>query len=160
MPTEIASQAGIGYQDELWIGRTPANGGTAAFVQVLGVETLNVPEKTPESIDVTHMQSPGRTREEIPGMLAAADWSQELQFWPEHASQIMLDELATLNETGEKEDVLVEFVVGGIRRTYRGYVNAFTPQSSVGAKRMTNLSMKLFERVTPDPRVITPGSGD
>lgn len=150
---EVASQVGIGWQDELWIGRSASGGGgTVTWTQILGIETINAPEKVPEDIDVTHMQSPGRTRETIPGLLAAADWSQEVQYWPEHASQTLLDTLAALNETGEKEDVMVEFVVGGIRRTYRGYVSHFTPQSSAGEKRMATLAMKIFERVTPNPR--------
>lgn len=140
---------------ELWIGRT--DDGDEVWTQILGIETINTPEKTPEEIDVTHMQLPGRTRETIPGLLAAADWSQEIQYWPDHASQVLLEELAGLTETGEKEDVLVEFSVGGIRRTYRGYVNQFTPQSSVGEKRMATLAMKIMERVTPDPRTpVTP----
>ncbi|WP_294932425.1 phage tail tube protein [uncultured Paracoccus sp.] len=153
MPVEVASQVGIGWQDELWIGRSASGGGSTTWTQILGIETIDAPEKVPEDIDVTHMQSPGRTRETIPGLLAAADWSQELQYWPDHASQQLLDTLAALNETGEKEDVMVEFVVGGIRRTYRGYVNHFTPQSSVGEKRMATLSMKIFNRISPDPRV-------
>lgn len=152
MPVEIPSQAEIGYQDELWIGRTPTGGGEETWLQILGIESLNTPEKTPEDVDVTHMQSPGRTRETIPGLLASADWSQDLQYWPGHASQVLLEELAGLTEDGDREDIHVEFIVGGIRRTYRGYVNAFTPQSSVGEKRMATLSMKIFERVTPDPR--------
>lgn len=151
---EVASQVGIGYQDELWIGR---GDDTTTWTQILGIETINTPEKTPEEIDVTHMQSPGRTRETIPGLLDAADWSQEIQYWPEHESQELLETLAGLTETGEKEDVMVEFVVGGVRRTYRGYVNQFTPQSSIGEKRMATLAMKIMERITPDPRTpVTP----
>lgn len=151
MPVEVASQADIGWQDELWIGRTVAE--VTTWTQILGVETLGTPERTPEEVDVTHMQSPGRTRETIPGLLTSADWSQELQYWPAHESQELLETLAGLTETGEKEDVLVEFGVGGVRRTYRGYVNTFTPSSTVGDKRMVALGMKIFERITPNPRV-------
>ena len=154
---ERASQADIAWNDELWIGREATPGsGTYDFTQIFGIETLNTPEKTPDDIDVTHMQSPGRTRETIPGLLSAADWSQEKQYWPADTGDIMLEELAELTEDGTKEDVMVEFVVGGVRRTYRGYVNNFTPQATVGDKRMVSLSMKIFERVTPDPRTITP----
>ncbi len=154
MPVEVASQADIGWQDELWIGRTVAE--VTTWTQILGVETLGTPERTPEEADVTHMQSPGRTRETIPGLLTSADWSQELQYWPAHESQELLETLAGLTETGEKEDVLVEFGVGGVRRTYRGYVNTFTPTSTVGEKRMATLGMKIFERITPNPREVTP----
>lgn len=151
MPVEVASQADIGWRDELWIGRTVAE--VTTWTQILGVETLGTPERTPEEVDVTHMQSPGRTRETIPGLLTSADWSQELQYWPAHESQELLETLAGLTETGEKEDVLVEFGVGGVRRTYRGYVNTFTPSSTVGDKRMVTLGMKIFERINPNPRV-------
>ncbi|UFS64395.1 hypothetical protein LO749_09460 [Paracoccus denitrificans] len=154
---EVASQADIGWQDELWVGRT--DGADPEWTQILGVETLDAPERAPDDVDVTHMQSPGRTRETIPGLLSAADWSQDLQFWPTHESQVMLDELAGLTEAGTEEHVLFEFNVGGIRRTYRGYVNRFTPSASVGEKRMVTLAAKIFNRVTPNPRTVQGGGG-
>lgn len=151
---EIASQADIGYQDELWIGPIGAGATVTEWVQVLGVETLNTPEKTPEDIDVTHMQSPGRSRETIPGLLAVADWSQEIQDWPTDPGQMLLEELGAENEAGTREDILVEFNVGGRRRTYRGYVNSFTLMSSIGEKRMNSLAMKIFERQATNPRTV------
>lgn len=149
---ETASQAEVAWNDELWIGPLESGGIVTAWTQILGIEELNTPERTPDDIDVTHMQSPGRTRETIPGMLSAADWSQDLQYWPTHESQVMLDALATLTETGTYESVLVEFNVGGIRRTYRGYINTFTPQASVGEKRMVSLSLKIHARQPSNPR--------
>jgi hypothetical protein len=152
---EVASGADVAWNDELWIGPigTPAGGAVVtAWTQVLGVEELNMPEKTPDDIDVTHMQSPGRTRETIPGLLSVADWSQDIQLWAGDDVQTDLDALAALTEAGTPEMIRVEFNVGGLRRTYRGYVNTFIPQGSVGDKRMVTLSAKLFERVTPNPR--------
>lgn len=152
---ETASQAEVAWNDELWIG--PIGSGTAitAWTQVLGVEEVGMPEKAPEDTDATHMQSPGRSRESIPGMLPVADFSQELQFWPEHASQVLLDELADLTEAGTPEHIRIEFNVGGLRRTYRGYVNAFNPTGTVGEVRMASVTFKIFERVSPNPRVIS-----
>lgn len=152
---EVASGADVAWNDQLWIGPigTPPGGAVvSAWAQVLGIEELNMPDKTPDDIDVTHMQSPGRTRETIPGLLAAADWSQDIQLWAGDAVQADLDALAALTEAGTPEMIRVEMNVGGYRRTYRGYVNTFDPQASVGDKRMAALSMKLFERVTPNPR--------
>ncbi|MCJ8138432.1 phage tail tube protein [Falsirhodobacter halotolerans] len=144
---EIESQADIGYQDELWIGPFGDGQTPTAWTQILGVEELGMPEKTPEDVDVTHMQSPGRSRETRPGLMAVADFSQDIQFWPEHPSQVLLDDLAELTEAGEPAYVLIEMNVGGMRRTYRGYVNSFTPSGSVGDKRMASLAMKVFDRV-------------
>lgn len=152
---EIASQADVAWNDELWIGPVGAGGTVTAWTQVLGVEEVAMPEKTPDDIEVTHMQSPGRSRESIPGLLAVADFSQELQFWDGHASQALLDSLAALTEAGNPEFIRVEMKVGSLRRTYRGYVETFNPQGSVGDKRMATLTMKLFERVTPNPRVVS-----
>lgn len=149
---ELASQAEVAWNDELWIGPIDGSGTVANWTQIFGIEELNTPERTPDDIDVTHMQSPGRTRETIPGLMSAADWSQDLQYWPAHESQVMLDALATLTETGEYESVLIEFNVGGIRRTYRGYVNTFTPQASVGEKRTVSLSLKIHARQPSNPR--------
>lgn len=152
MPTEVASQADISYQDELWIGRLSTGETPAwAYTQILGVETVAMPEKVPEDQDVTHQQSPGRSRETRPGLMSVADMSQELQFWPEHASQIMLDDLAALTEAGEPEMVRVAMVVGELQRTYRCYVNTFIPTGTIGSKRMANLTLKVFEPITPDP---------
>lgn len=149
---ETASGADVAWNDELWVGPIGAGTTITSWVQVLGVEELNMPEKAPDDIDVTHMQSPGRSRETMPGLLAAADWSQDIQHWAGDAVQEDLDTLAGLTEAGAPEMIRVEMNVGGIRRTYRGYVNGFTPQASVGDKRMVTLSFKLFERVTPNPR--------
>lgn len=141
---EVTSKVDIGYQDELWIGR----GETPTWTQVLGIETLAMPEKVPEDVDVTHMQSPGRSRETIPGLLAVGDWSQEIQYWPGEDHDVILEELYAKNEEGDREVILIEFAYdGGTRRTYQGYVNSYIPTSSVGDKRMVNLSMKLFGRV-------------
>lgn len=148
---EVASQVDIAWQDELWIGRT--SGENTTWTQILGIETLNTPERVPEDIDVTHMQSPGRTRETVPGLMAAADWTQEKQMWPGDDGDILLDTLAALSEGGEAEDVQVEFNVGGIRRTYRGHVVQYTPTATVGEKRMANVAIKVFDRISPNPRV-------
>lgn len=146
---EVNSQADIGWQDELWIGRTANE--VVTWTQILGVEEVSMPEKTPDDIDKTHMQSPGRSKETGPGMLAVADWSQDLQFWPEHPSHVMLDALAALTEAGTPEDVQIAFVVGGLQRTYRGYVNTYIPSGSVGEKRMVSLGCKIAARITPNP---------
>lgn len=151
MGVEVSSQVDISYQEELWIWRSTGSPAAWAATQILGVETVAMPERTPDDIDVTHQQSPGRSRETIPGLMASADFSQELQFWPLHPSQIMLETLSGFTEAGTEEHVQVVFVVGGITRAYRGYVTSWTPNSAVGEKRTATLAMKLFERILPAP---------
>src|SRR5690554_6255391 len=100
----------IAYDWELWVGRSDgASPAEYEWTQIFGVESLPFPEQEPEEIDVTHMQSPGRTRETVPGLLPVADWSQEKQLWPADPGDELLDELAELTAAGTKEDVLIEF---------------------------------------------------
>lgn len=149
------SQATVSLNDQLWIIRTT---GTVTRTQILGVETVGMPERTPEDVDVTHQQSPDRTRETIPGMMSAADYSQELQYWPDHASQTLLETLAGLTEAGTPELVQVAMVIGGTQRTYKAHVLSFTPTGTVGDKRMAALNFKIFGRVTPNPSLTGGGA--
>lgn len=150
----------ITYDWELWIGRESAPGADDhAFTQIYGFESLPFPEQVPEDVDVTHLNSPGRTRETVPGLLPVADWSQEKQLWDGDAGDTILEALAALTAAGTKEDVLIEFNVdpagSSIRRTYRGYVNGYTPTGSVGDKAMASLSVKILDRQSTNARTIS-----
>ncbi|SDJ21512.1 phage tail tube protein [Salipiger marinus] len=151
---ESTSQADIAYQYEMWIGRTADDATT--WQQILGIETLPFPDQAPEDIDVTHFQSPGRTRETRPGLLAVVDTALEKQMWPAHAGDLLLIELEGLTRAGEKEDVLIEFNTGGatpaVRRTYRGYISTYVPSDTVGEKAMVAVGMKIFDRQASNPR--------
>lgn len=151
--TGVASEVDVAYGDQLWIGRTV--GETTTWTEILGIETLNFPTKAPEEVDVTHLRSPGRSRETIPGLMPVADWSQAIQYWPGEDHDVLLESLYAVAEGGERELVLVEFFVeGGARRTYSGYVDDYTPQGTVGDKRMVNLGLKLFDRQETNPRTL------
>ncbi len=149
----------IAYDWELWIGRETSPGADDhAFTQIFGFEALPFPDQVPEEVDVTHLNSPARTRETVPGLLPVADWSQDKQLWPSDPGDVILEALAALTAAGTKEDVLFEFNInpagGSIRRTYRGYVNSYTPNGTVGDKAMGTLSAKILDRQATNPRVI------
>lgn len=149
----------IAYNWELWIGRQAVPGtGAFVFTQIFGFESLPFPDQVPEDVDVTHMQSPGRTRETIPGLLPVADWSQDKQLWAADPGDIMLEALAVKTAAGTKEEVLIEVNLlpagTSLRRTYRGYVNSFTPTGSVGDKSMASLAIKILDRQATNVRTI------
>lgn len=153
---QAASQAELAYDWELFIGRTV--GEATTWTQIYGFEALPFPEQVPEDIDVTHLQSPGRTRETLPGLIPVVDWSQEKQLWNDTGDGI-LEDLAELTAAGTREDILIEFNIDpegtGIRRTYRGYVNQFTPTGSVGEKSMATVAFKIMERQASNTRTIS-----
>jgi hypothetical protein len=94
----------------------------------------------------------------VPGLLSIGDWSQDLQYWPGEAHDTLLEDLYALTEAGTRELVEIEFLFNNgsadVRRTYSGYVNEYTPQSTVGDKRTVTLALKLFERIDPNPRTV------
>lgn len=153
---QTAFAGDITYDWELWIGREDSSG--YDWTQIFGFEGLPFPEQVPEEIDVTHLQSPGRTRETVPGLLPVADWSQDKQLWEGNAGDTILETLAALTAAGTYEEVLFEFNIDpdgtSIRRTYRGYVNHFTPNGSVGDKAMATANFKIFERQDTNVRTI------
>jgi hypothetical protein len=152
---QAASQAVLAYDWEMWIGRTVAS--TTTWTQIYGFEALPFPDQVPEDIDVTHLQSPGRTRETMPGLLPVVDWTQDKQLWFD-AGDDLLELLAAQTATGVREDVLIEFNLdptgSEIRRTYRGYVNSFTPTGSVGDKAMASVAIKILDRQPTNTRTI------
>ena len=154
-----ASQAQISYDDQVWIGRETGTSEApeTTWTQILGLEPVPFPENVPEEIDVTHQQSPGRSRETMPGLSPAVDATLEKQLWLGSDGDTLLTTLADDYEEGEREDVLIEFMIDAatpLRRTYRGHITSFIPQATVGDKRMVSVGMKIFERQATNARVI------
>lgn len=154
-----ASQAKISYDDQVWIGRETGTSEApeTTWTQILGLEPVPFPENVPEDIDVTHQQSPGRSRETMPGLSPAVDATLEKQLWLGNAGDTLLAELADDYEAGDREDVLIEFMIDHttpLRRTYRGHITSFIPQATVGDKRMVSVGMKIFERQATNTRTI------
>lgn len=134
----------IGYGTQIRIGR----GAGPTWTQIMGGESASVPSQPPEDIDVTHFDSPSRTRETKPGLKAVADYSLELQYWPGTATDTLLQELADLTSAGTRELVLLEITPnGGTAVVYQCYVNEYVPSMSVGEKQMVTASFKVMARV-------------
>lgn len=150
---QAAFAGDIAYDWELWIGRTAVVEGSpvTTYTQILGFTSLPFPDKTPEDLDVTHMQSPGRSRETTPGLTAAVDWTQEKQIWVGNAGDTLLATLAALSDAGTPEDVIVEFNLTpdgtGPRRAYRAQVRAYNPVGEVGGVAMVSVAFKIFNPV-------------
>ena len=152
----------IAYQWEMWIGRDELGDGTYEWTQIFGFSDLPWPQQVPEDQDATHMQSPGRTRETIPGLLPVADWSSDKQLWGDEGDTL-LETLAKKTADGDREIVLIEFndipEGGDFRRTYRGYINSFTPTGTVGDIAQVTLDIKILDRQDSNERTIN-GGGD
>ncbi|WP_404861863.1 hypothetical protein [Georhizobium sp. MAB10] len=147
---EQNSLVDIGYGSVIRVGR----GATPEWTQLMGLETVTVPSQPPEDVDVTHQQSPGRTRETKPGMKPVADYALEMQYWPGSDTDVLLTELDELTVQGNREIVLLEITPnGGATWTFQAYLNEYIPSSPLGEKQMVTANWKVmarvFEEVTP-----------
>lgn len=143
MPEQL-SQVDIGYGTVIRVGR----GLGPTWTQIMGGEQAGVPSQPPEDIDVTHFQSPGRTRETKPGLKPVADFDLELQYWPGSATDLLLMELADLTSAGEREIVLLEITPnGGETWIFQSYLNEYVPSMAVADKQMVNARWKVMARV-------------
>ena len=157
---QTASKADIAYDWELWIGRETGTeqDPETTWTQIRGFTALPFPDQQPERQDVTHMQSPGRARETIPGLLPEAEWSQEKQLWPDDDGDVLLKDLSGLTRAGTPEEVLIEFNLEpdgtSFRETFRGEVASYVPTGTVGDVAVANLSLLIRDPQATNPRVI------
>jgi len=143
MPEQF-SLVDIGYGTKIRIGR----GAGPDWTDIMGGEKASVPSQPPDDVDVTHFNSPGGTKETMPGMKAVADYGLELQYWPTSPTHALLQELADLTSAGTRELVLLEITPsGGTAVTYQCYVNEYVPSMSVAEKQMVTASFKVMGRV-------------
>lgn len=145
---EQTSQVDIGYGSVVRVGRGAS---PAVFTQLMGLETVTVPSQPPEDVDVTHQQSPGRTRETIPGLKPVADYALEMQYWPGSDTDTLLVELDEKTAQGNREIVLLEITPnGGATWTFMAYLNEYVPTSPLGEKQMVTANWKVMARVFGD----------
>ena len=158
---QVATKADVAHDWELWIGRTAIvdEEPVTTWTQIRGFEAMPHPDQQPERQDATHMQSPGRARETIAGLLPEAEWSQEKQLWPEDDGDILLKELSDLTRLGTAEDVLIEFNIGpdtsDFRETFRGEVSSYIATGTVGQIGMANLTLLIRDPQPTNPRVVS-----
>ncbi len=106
---------GYGSTVRAGVGEVPT------FTTIVGVEEFDMPDQTPDDIDVTHLNSPGDTEESIPGMKKAVDWDLNIQYAPGSDTDVLL---TSLRVSGE--DFLLEIkAVGAEARTWAAYVKNY-----------------------------------
>ena len=89
-----ASQAAIGYGTvlEIALASTPST-----FIYIAETTSHTPPSFTDSTVEVTHMQSPNRTREFIAGLVDAGESSHEMNYIPGSATDAFVRSMAGQN---------------------------------------------------------------
>lgn len=111
------TDARIGYGTKYAIRRS---GGS--LVQVAEVINVTPGEATADRIDATHMQSPGRRREYIAGLIDNGEASFEINWIPGSPTDVLLRELMT---SGEIADHVITFA-NGVNVEFEASVTGFS----------------------------------
>lgn len=90
-----ASAAALGYGSKFMISDNSSPG---IFTDIAEVFNITPPSFEADDVDVTHNQSPNRTRETIPGLVTPGDCSFEMNFVPGSASDVLIRALRTSGE--------------------------------------------------------------
>lgn len=113
------TQAGIGYGANFHISRD----NEATWIEVGEVYDISPPNDEVDEIDATHMQSPNRTREFIPGLIDPGEASFEQNFVPGSAADVLIREIKGL---GERVRCRITYP-NGVAWKFSGWVSGYEP---------------------------------
>lgn len=114
------TDAMIGYQTKYKIRSTAGSSGT--FTEVAEITNVTPGEATADRIEATHMQSPGRRREYIAGLIDNGEASFEINWVPGSATDELL---RGLFDSGETRDHQIEFP-NGVTVTYEASIIGYS----------------------------------
>jgi len=117
MPASSGAVRGYGSTVRIGVGETPT------WTAIVGIQDLEFPDQTPDSIDVTHLTSPGDTEEMVRDMKKAVSWPLTHHYVPGSA---MDTALAAVEASGE--DFILEIKANGADAVeYAAYLSSYRP---------------------------------
>lgn len=137
----MTTEADIGYGGsfEVELGVTPGD-----FSALGEVTNVTPPNESVDVIDVTHMDSPGRYREFIQGLIDPGDMSVDMNWVPGSATEDLILDWRT---SGETRDGRIT-TPNGITYTFPCFVTGYTPAMPIDGKMSATLTCKVAGEIT------------
>lgn len=129
------SDASIGYGSYFHISQ---NSGST-WIEIAEVFDITPPSQAVDQVDVTHMQSPNRTREFIAGLSDPGSASFEMNFVPGSSSDLKIQEI---RGTGEQVLCRVTFP-NSVTWTFTGQIESYEPAIPNEDKMTASVSFKV-----------------
>lgn len=132
-----ASEAVIGYGTIIEVENAAGSG---VFVELGEVTSITPPNDAVDQIEVTHMQSPNRTKEFIAGLSDPGEMSVEINHIPGSDT----DEFVIAWRTsGEKRSTRIVYPNSGPTDTFPTFVLGYSPTLAVADKLSATLNLKV-----------------
>lgn len=131
----------IGYGSTVRVGRS-VGGGTPTFTALAFVGDLEMPDETIDKIDVTHMQSPGRRKQFITGLIDGGEIGIPMNYIPESPTDNLLNEIKASGE-----DVILEITLTstGTPEKYGAILIGYARTAPVNDKMTATATFALNE---------------
>lgn len=137
-----AAKIGYGTTYEIWnAGSSPA-----AFVEIAEVIGVTPGASVADRVDATHMQSPGRRREYIAGLIDNGEASFEINWVPGNASDLLIRDLM---DSGDIVDHRITFP-GGTRVTFDAAIIGFEKDIPVDDRMTATITVGVSGAETWD----------
>jgi predicted secreted protein len=131
------TDAMIGYNTkyEVW----DSTAGPAAFVEVAEVITVTPGEASTDRVEATHMQSPGRRREYISGLIDSGEASLEINWVPGSPTDELLRRLFN---SGATEQHRITFP-NGARVTFEAQITGFSKAVPIDDRMTATITVSV-----------------
>lgn len=131
----------IGYDTGFEV-ETAANSGV--FFELGKVTNVTPPNESVDQVDVTHMKSPGRTREFIQGLIDPGEMTVSLNHIPGSDTD---EFVIAWRKSGETRLCRIVYP-NDVADRFPGFVLGYTPSMDVGDKMAADLSIKVAGEIT------------
>lgn len=136
------TQAIIGYGSTIEV---ETSAGSGVYTKLGEVTSITPPNEKVDQIDVTHMESPNRTREFIQGLIDPGEMSLDINYVPGGSTD---DFIIAWRLAGESRSVKLTFPSSAAVWTFPAFILGFTPTMGVAEALKAALSLKVAGAVT------------
>lgn len=131
---------GIGYDLEFAV---EPSAGAGTYTDLAKIRDVTPPNPTQDDVDVTHMKSPDRAREFIPGLTDYGDTTVEMLF---EAGSTTDDFIEAWRVSGETRSCRITWP-NGATWTFSAYPKSYVPTAPLGDAMSAELTMKVASSV-------------
>lgn len=146
------SEAQIGYGTRFYMAATP---GAAALTKLAEVTSVTPPEDEVAEVEVTHYESPGRTREFIAGLSDAGSTTLEMNWVPGSAT----DDLLVAAKADRKVRIMRIVTPpgdGSQQFTFPAYVSGYTRALPLDDRMTATVTLRIAGAVVEADAAATP----
>lgn len=136
---EHATQAVIGWGSNLALGR--GDGPPETFDPIMEVVSFDPPDEKGDDIEVTHFESPDRTKEYIRGMIDAGEASFTVNYNP--AAYQSHQDIVAMKQSGEIRNFKFTFPDAMETDAFPAYVKGFKPKLGPNDALTADITLKV-----------------